>query len=133
MRLYLVRHADAEAGEPDELRPLTAQGRQQARELGARLATEGAAGAAVVTSPLLRARETADEIARALGTTAEADDRLAPGATADSLREAAAERGGTVVAVGHQPDCGRIAAALTDRPEPPFPKAGVVTIELPGL
>jgi len=132
MRLFLVRHADAEPGEPDELRALTAHGRQQARDVGARLAAEGAAGAAVVTSPLLRARETAEEIARALGTTAEPDDRLAPGATADSVREAAAERGdsATLVAVGHQPDCGRIAAELTAGPEPPFPKAGVVAIDL---
>lgn len=135
MRLYLVRHADAEPGEPDELRPLTGYGRQQAREVGALLAAEGAGGAVVVTSPLLRARETAEEIARALGTTAEPDDRLAPGATADSVREAAAEHpdDATVVAVGHQPDCGHIAAALTGGPEPPFPKAGVVAIDLPAV
>ncbi len=132
MRLYLVRHADAEPGEPDELRPLTAYGRRQARELGARLAAEGARGAAVLTSPLLRARETAEEIARALGTTAEPDRRLAPGATASTVQAAAAERGTTVVAVGHQPDCSRIAAALTGGPEPPFPKAGVVALDLPG-
>jgi phosphohistidine phosphatase len=131
MRLYLVRHADAEPGEPDELRPLTAHGRQQARDVGAQLAAEGALGAAVVTSPLLRARETAEEIARALGTTAEPDERLAPGATAESVREAAARYGGKVVAVGHQPDCGRIAATLTGGPEPPFPKAGVVALDLP--
>jgi phosphohistidine phosphatase len=133
MRLYLVRHADAEPGEPDELRPLTAHGRQQARELGAQLAAEGATGAAVVTSPLLRARETAEEIARALGTTAQPDERLAPGATADSVRETAAEHAdnAAIVAVGHQPDCGRIAAELTSGPEPPFPKAGVAAIELP--
>jgi phosphohistidine phosphatase len=131
MRLYLVRHADAVPGEPDELRPLTAHGRQQARELGARLAAEGADGAAVVTSPLLRARETAEEIARALGTRAEPDHRLAPGATASTVREAAAGHGETVVAVGHQPDWARVAAELTGGPEPPFPKAGVVTIDLP--
>jgi phosphohistidine phosphatase len=130
MRLYLVRHADAAPGEPDELRPLTPHGRQQARDVGARLAAEGAAGAAVVTSPLLRARETAEEIARALGTTAEPDEGLAPGATADTVRDAAAGHGDVVVAVGHQPDCGRIAAALTGGPEPPFPKAGVVAIDL---
>jgi phosphohistidine phosphatase len=133
MRLYLVRHADAAPGEPDELRPLTPEGRRQARELGARLAAQGANGASVVTSPLLRARETAEEIARALGTTAAPDDRLAPGATATTLREAAAARGEAVVAVGHQPDCGRIAAELTGGPEPPFPKAGLVVIDLPGL
>ncbi len=100
--------------------------------MGARLAAEGAGGAAVVASPLLRARETAEEIARALGTTAEPDERLAPGATAAGIREAASERGATVVAVGHQPDCGRVAAALTGGPEPPFPTAGVVAIDLDG-
>jgi len=130
MRLYLVRHADAAPGDPDELRPLTPHGRQQARDVGARLAAQGAEGAAVVTSPLLRARETAEEIARALGTTSEPDERLAPGATADGVREIASEHGGIVVAVGHQPDCSRVAAALTGGPEPPFPKAGVVEIAL---
>jgi phosphohistidine phosphatase len=130
VRVYLVRHADAAPGEPDELRPLTPHGRQQARDVGARLAAEGAAGAAVITSPLLRARETAEEIARALGTTAEPDERLAPGATADAVRDAAAEHGDVVVAVGHQPDCSRVAAALSGGPEPPFPKAGVVAIDL---
>jgi len=133
VRLFLVRHAEAEPGEPDELRALTARGRQQARDLGARLAAEGADGATVVSSPLLRARETAEEIARALGTTPAPDDRLGPGATAETVREAAGEHGGhDVVAIAHQPDCGRIAAALTGGPEPAFPTAGVVVIDLPG-
>ncbi|HST26430.1 MAG TPA: phosphohistidine phosphatase SixA [Gaiellaceae bacterium] len=133
MRLYLVRHADAAPGEPDDLRPLTAHGRQQARDLGARLAAEVDGGATVLTSPLLRARETADEIARALGTTPVADERLAPGATAETVQDALAEQDADAVVVGHQPDCGRIAAELTGRPEPPFPKAGLVVIDLPAL
>ena len=131
VRLYLVRHADAAPGEPDELRPLTAHGRQQARELGARLASKGAVGAAVLTSPLLRARETAEEIGRALGVTPTAEECLAPGATAVDVRETAAHHGEQVVAVGHQPDLGRVAAELTGGPEPPFPKAGLVVIDLP--
>ena len=130
MRLYLVRHAEAAAGEPDALRRLTAKGRRQARELGARLAAEGAAGAAVLTSPLLRARETGEEVGRALGTEPCPDERLRPGATASGVREAAAAHGEVVVAIGHQPDCGRVAAELTGGPEPPFPTAGVVVIEL---
>jgi phosphohistidine phosphatase len=130
MRLYLVRHAEAAAGEPDELRRLTANGRRQARELGARLAAEGASGAAVLTSPLLRARETAEEIARALGTEPTPDERLAPGATANDVRAAIVGHGGAVVAIAHQPDCGRVAAELTGGPEPPFPAAGLAVIEL---
>ena len=113
MRLFLVRHAEAAPGDPDELRPLTPAGRAVARDLGERLAPEHLD--AVVSSPLLRARETAEQIARAAGLTAEADKRLAPGATADDLQAAVAKRGETVVAVGHQPDCSAIVLALTGR------------------
>jgi phosphohistidine phosphatase len=130
VRLYLVRHAEAQSGEPDELRRLTPEGREQARALGERLRAEDAHPAAILTSPLLRARETGGELARALDAATEPDERLAPGATADDIRAAIAGRGDEVVVVGHQPDCGQIAAALTGGPEPPFPAAGVVVLEL---
>jgi phosphohistidine phosphatase SixA len=113
MRLFLVRHAEAAPGEPDELRPLTPAGRAVARDLGERLATEHLD--AVVSSPLLRARETAEQIARAAGLTPEADERLAPGATAEDLKAAVAGRGDTVVAVGHQPDCSALLLVLSGR------------------
>jgi phosphohistidine phosphatase len=132
VQLYLVRHAEAASGEPDELRPLTPQGREAARALGRRLAEIGVRPDAVLTSPLLRARETAEELARSAGLGVEPDERLAPGATAESVRAAAAERGETIVVVGHQPDCGRIAAALTGGAEPAFPPGGMVTIDLTG-
>ena len=130
MQLYLVRHAEAADGEPDELRPLTAEGRRAARTLGERLAADGVVPDAVLTSPLLRARETGAELGRPVGLEPEPDERLAPGATAESVRAAVAERGETVVVVGHQPDCGRIAAELTGGPEPAFPPAGMLAIEL---
>jgi phosphohistidine phosphatase len=131
MQLLLVRHAEAASGEPDELRPLTPQGREAARALGEQLAAEGIRPDAVLSSPLLRARETAQELARPVGLEPEPDERLAPGATAEAVRAAAADRGATVVVVGHQPDCSQIAAALTGGPEPAFPPAGLVSIELP--
>ena len=65
MRLFLVRHAEAAPGDPDDLRPLTPGGRDTARELATRLAVEEPE--AVLTSPLLRARETAAAIADAAG------------------------------------------------------------------
>jgi phosphohistidine phosphatase len=113
VRLFLVRHAEAAPGDPDDLRPLTSAGRDAARDLGARLAVEHPE--AVLTSPLLRARETAASIAEASGLQAEADERLAPGATADDVRNATTGRGDTIVAVGHQPDCSEIVLALTGR------------------
>ena len=131
MRVFLVRHAEAAPGEPDELRTLTPTGRSQARELGARLAADGVHPEVVLTSPLLRARETGGELARATGTGSEPDERLKPGATSEDVLAVVAGRGEEVVVVGHQPDCGRIAAALTGGEEPPFPAGGMVVIELP--
>jgi phosphohistidine phosphatase len=130
VRVYLVRHAEAAPGAPDDLRALTPDGRRAARDLGDRLANEGVRPDAVISSPLLRARENAAEIGRALGVEPEADDRLGSGATADGLRQLVEGRGEMVVAVGHQPDCGRIAAELGDGVEPPFPPAGVVVLEI---
>ena len=130
MQLYLVRHAEAADGEPDELRPLTPEGRRAARSLGERLAAQGIRPDAVLTSPLLRARETGVELARPAGLDSEPDDRLAPGATAEDVRAVAEGRGETVVVVGHQPDCSQIAAALTGGPEPAFAPAGMLAIEL---
>src|SRR5579859_958233 len=120
MRLVIVRHAEAAPGDPDELRPLTPQGRVQAHALADELRRHGVAAAAVVTSPLLRARETADALG--LGEPL-IDERLAPGATAADIRDAATGRGETVVVVGHQPDCGEAVLALAGR-EVAFPPAG---------
>jgi phosphohistidine phosphatase len=130
VRVFLVRHAEAKPGEPDELRTLTSHGRWQAKDLGKRLERKGILVDAIVSSPLVRARETADRIAEALGTPAQTDERLAPGATTDDLRAAVAGRGETVVVVGHQPDCGKIAAELTGGPEPSYPTAGVRELDV---
>jgi phosphohistidine phosphatase len=113
VRLFLVRHAEAAPGDPDDLRPLTPAGRDAARRLGDALSAH--APEAVVTSPLLRARETGGMIARACGLEPHAHEGMAPGATVETLRDATSGRGETVVAVGHQPDCSEIVASLTGR------------------
>jgi phosphohistidine phosphatase len=131
LRLFLIRHADAEEGEPDELRRLSRKGREQAQALGKQLAETGVQADAVVTSPLLRARETGQALADALGSSTDPSDALAPGATAEGVRAAVEGRGQTVIVVGHQPDCSKIAAELGDGTEPPFPPAGIVELQLP--
>ncbi len=128
MQLLIVRHAEAAPGSPDELRTITAAGREQARALGEQLRGQGLQPDAVLSSPLLRAQETA--AALGLGNP-EVDERLAPGATPTDVRDAAAGRGELVVVVGHQPDCGRAAAALSGGgPEPSFPPCGYALLEL---
>jgi phosphohistidine phosphatase SixA len=129
VRLYLIRHAESESGEPDELRKLTPGGEEQSRELGERLAGR-LPPELVLSSPLLRARQTAHAVARAAGCPSEVDERLAPGATVEGLLAAIEGRGETVAAVGHQPDCGEIALALTGESRP-FPPAGLAVIDLP--
>jgi phosphohistidine phosphatase SixA len=110
VRLFLVRHAHSDPGEPDELRPLSERGRKEARALGKRLAA--AKPELVLASPLLRARETAAAVAKAAGADLRVDDRLAPGASAEGVLAAVAGSSGPVVAVCHQPDCSEIALAL---------------------
>jgi phosphohistidine phosphatase SixA len=127
MRIFLVRHAEAASGEPDDLRPLTAEGRAAARGLGERLAAYQPD--AVVCSPLLRARETAEAIAKAAGLDADPDDRLAPGAAVTDLSAAVTDRGETVVVVAHQPDCSEIVLALTGQ-EVSFAPGAVRELEL---
>ena len=127
MRLLIVRHAEAAPGTPDELRSLTPEGRERARELGRRLRAGGIEADAVVSSPLLRARETAQALG--LGEP-EVDERLAPGATPLDVRDAAAGRGTLVIVVGHQPDCSRAVAVLSSGDEPVFPPCAYALVEL---
>ena len=129
MRVYLCRHAEAAPGDPDELRELTAEGRRQARALGARLAGLAEPPATVLTSPLARARQTAEAIVAGDGRRAAPRAALAPGATVDALRGAVAGASGPVAAVGHQPDCSEIAVALTGS-DPGFAPGSMTVLEL---
>jgi phosphohistidine phosphatase len=127
VRVILIRHAEAAPGNPDAERQLTAAGHDAAKALAARIAPEQPG--AVFSSPLLRARQTATPIAEAAGVHVEVDHRLAPGADVESLREVTTGRAGTVVVVGHEPDCGQIAKALTGETVR-FPPGGTCDLEL---
>jgi phosphohistidine phosphatase len=130
MLVFLARHAHADPGDPDELRSLSGRGRDEARGLARQLAAHSTPPALVLTSPLLRARQTAEAIADATGSGLRVDDRLAPGATGESLRAAVeGVETATVAVVGHQPDCSQIAVELTGA-DPGFPTGGVAEIAL---
>ena len=129
MRVYLCRHAQAAPGDPDALRELTPAGLEQARALGERLAALQHPPRAVLTSPLVRARQTGAEIARATGVEARVADGLAPGATVEELAEAVAGSVEPVATVGHQPDCSEIALAVLGH-DPGFAVASMVELEI---
>jgi phosphohistidine phosphatase len=123
MLLFLVRHAHAEKGDPDDLRPLSERGRDEARAV----ADHDAPPALVLTSPLLRARQTAEPIAQAVDAELRVDERIAPGLTPDLLLTTLGDEPGPVAVVGHQPDFSEIAFALTGS-DPGFPTGGVAEI-----
>jgi phosphohistidine phosphatase len=129
MLVFLVRHAHADPGEPDELRKLSERGKSEARALADRLAEHPTPPRLVVTSPLVRARETADAIASHLGAALRSDERLAPGATASQIREIVAGEDGPLALVGHQPDCSEIAEQLAGR-DPGFATGSAFELSL---
>ena len=129
MLVYLCRHAKAADGDPDELRELTTKGVEQARALGAQLATQPAPPEIVLASPLVRARQTAEIVAEETGAELRVSPLLAPGATAESLRLAVVGTVGPVATVGHQPDCSEIARAVTGH-DPGFRPGAFACLEL---
>lgn len=131
MLLFLVRHAHSDPGDPDDLRPLSARGREESRALAERLAAHPAPPRLVVSSPLLRARETAETIAATASAELRIDDRLAPGTSADDLLDVVREAEAAVVVVCHQPDCSEIALELTGS-DPGFSPGGMAEINLDG-
>lgn len=122
MELGLLRHAhagDASAWDrPDDLRPLTDKGRQQADRLGRALAAAGFVPDAVLTSPRVRARETAELVAERLGVHVGVDPRLGSPldlATVDAILDDAG-RPVRPVLVGHDPDFSDLLALLVGSP-----------------
>jgi len=106
--LWLLRHADATEGGPDELRPLSERGVRQASDVGLALARLGTVLHACLSSPKVRALETARLACEPLGLEVETTPALA-GAPFDPLELTAGL--GEVLLVGHDPS---ISLALHD-------------------
>jgi len=119
--LFLIRHADAvplgEGGiTADESRPLTKKGEEQASRLASGFRAKGIHLNVVLTSPLLRARQTAERMLQEWPKPApdlRICQELAPGSKRRKLSRFLTELGFDRVAlVGHQPDLGQYAAWL---------------------
>ena len=108
--IWFLRHGDAEDGEPDWERRLTDKGRRQASAAGAALAALGVEPELCISSPRVRARETAELACAELGTEVTLDERLA-GGRFDPLELAAGVS--DVLLVGHEPDFSAAVAELT--------------------
>lgn len=115
--LYLLRHADA--GDPgewrgdDAARPLSDKGRRQASALGRFLGRRGFVPDHVLSSPRMRARQTAEFLAVTTKMRVELDERLAGTLDLPALEALLSEVDGRrIMLVGHDPDFSELAATL---------------------
>jgi len=110
MDLILWRHAEAEPGEPDLGRRLTAKGVQQAERMAKWLDRHLPATTRILSSPADRAQQTALALKRKFRIVAE----LEPGASAAAVLVAAGwpDAREPVLIVGHQPTLGEVAASV---------------------
>ena len=140
--IYLVRHAiAAERGEEwpdDSKRPLTDTGVARFKEVVKGLAWLDVEIDEIFTSPLVRAKQTANLLAHGLADKASVKtlDALSPGHTPrvvmNELSRAAKRR--RIALVGHEPDLGELASHLLGSPRSlVFKKGGVCQIAVQGL
>ena len=132
--LYLLRHAHA--GNPDAWtgddaeRPLSAKGRGQAERLARFLASVDLKLDAIVTSPKVRARQTAEPVAAALGVKYITDARLASHVDETVMEAILNDAGGErVMLVGHDPDFSDVAASLCGAADLPLKKGALARLE----
>ena len=109
--LWLLRHGDAADGSPDAERPLTKKGERQSRAAGRALKRLGIEIDACLTSPKVRAADTAKLACEPLGVEPTHEPKLAGGPfDGEAL---AAGLGDNVLLVGHDPDFSMAVHALT--------------------
>jgi phosphohistidine phosphatase SixA len=132
--LYLLRHAHA--GNPDgwsgddDLRPLSEKGRRQASRLGEVLARWSEAPDLLITSPRVRARETAALVAEGLHVEVVEDPRLArPFDAAQAAEIASAHGAARPCLVGHDPDLSSVLGELIGLGEVPMRKGALARVD----
>jgi len=136
--LYLLRHAHA--GDPegwtgdDAARPLSSKGEGQAERLGAFLADTAFRADAIVSSPKLRARQTAELVARHLEMEVRLDERLGGGFDGAAVDAILADLGnpGRVVLVGHDPDFSELLGALVGSDRVTMKKGALARVDVAG-
>ena len=138
--LYLVRHAVAETRDdtkyPDDAgRPLTSKGKRKMEEISQGLTRLGIEFDWIISSPLVRAKETAKILAQEVAYDGEmtVSETLAPGGSMNALLQMLAKRpeARSVALVGHEPDLSHLLAELvaaSDSASLGFRKGGVALV-----
>ena len=136
MDLFLIRHAHAVDGDGmrDDDRPLSKDGRKQALDVGGALAKQKVRFGRIVTSPLVRAVETAELVAVTLGFDGQLDvhDAMRPdGSWKHLLKELLAghDHGGGLALVGREPTIGHYLSKLLHQKGLSMSKAQVARLD----
>lgn len=122
LKLYFLRHGqagDSSTWPGDDFnRPLTDEGRIELEAAALGLRILNVRPAAILSSPLVRARQTAEVASHTLSTPVTEAQALAPGCDLDGLAEAlrAASDAGEVMVVGHEPDFSTLIGQLIAQP-----------------
>lgn len=135
--LLLLRHAHA--GDPmawtksDDLRPLSKKGRDQAARMAAFLLAVGVRPDVIVSSPRLRAVQTAEPVADALGLEVRIETRLGEPFGLAEVERLLVDLGDPErpMLVGHDPDFTSLVAVLSHAPSVPVRKGALVRIDAP--
>lgn len=121
MQLYLVQHGDSKPEEEDPERPLSDVGSEETEKIAQKLASAGIDPDRILHSPKLRARQTAEILAKHLGKKPEEAEGLKPmdgpkliKKQIDSMEETA-----SVMLVGHLPHMEKLASLLITKKEEP--------------
>jgi phosphohistidine phosphatase len=133
MELYFFRHAIAEDGSaalPDFDRKLTPEGSERTRRAGQVLQQLGIAPTRLFTSPLVRARQTADLLSDALKIAPEVRAELAPGFDLAALSVLLSDLGDAerVLLVGHEPGFSHVVGVITGGTRIVMKKGGLARI-----
>lgn len=117
MRVYFIRHGEADWPNwqaADSERPLTDKGVKEMRMVAEAIAGLKIEIGALLTSPLRRCAQTAEIVAKALGTTPTVEGTLAPGFDATQLASLIAKHNDReLLLVGHEPDLSGTIRAVT--------------------
>jgi phosphohistidine phosphatase len=129
MRIYLAQHGKAKSEEEDPEKPLTEEGRKET-EAVAKSVKRKTKVTKIYCSKKLRARQTADIFAKALGAKAESIDGIAP---TDPIERALELLDDGVMVVGHLPHLSKLASKLLVHDETrdivKFAHSGVLCLE----
>jgi phosphohistidine phosphatase len=117
--IVLLRHGIAEPGEgkPDEARELTSEGHRRMKQIGRGLRRFFPKAEVIVASPLVRAQQTAEWVAKTFKGKVEVttSTALSPGSAPESLRELIdATHAARIIVVGHEPTLTRAMLHLTN-------------------